>query len=84
VQRATQQELPTEYLQDSGNYTFRVTDGNNCYDTESHFVAPVTPIVATATKLTDVDCRGNNSSIRYNVSGFGTGTYSYTVNEEPQ
>jgi hypothetical protein len=26
----------------SGNYTFRVTDGNNCYDTESHFVAPVT------------------------------------------
>jgi hypothetical protein len=43
----------------SGNYTFRVTDGNNCYDTESHFVAPVTPIVATATKLTDVDCRGN-------------------------
>jgi hypothetical protein len=45
----------------SGNYTFRVTDGNNCYDTESHFVAPVTPIVATATKLTDVDCRGNTN-----------------------
>jgi hypothetical protein len=52
---------------------------NNCYDTESHFVAPVvTPI--TTTKLTDVDCRGNTGSIRYNVSGFGTGTYSYTVN----
>jgi hypothetical protein len=29
----------------SGNYTFRVTDGNNCYDTESHFVAPVTPLL---------------------------------------
>lgn len=65
----------------SGNYTFRVTDANGCYDTESHFVAPVTPIVATATKLTDVDCNGSSTgSIRYNVSGFGTGTYSYTIN----
>ena len=65
----------------SGNYTFRVTDANGCYDTESHFVAPVTPIAATATKLTDVDCFGNTTgSIRYTVSGFGTGTYSYTIN----
>lgn len=65
----------------SGNYVFRVTDANGCYDTESYFVAPVTPIVATATKLTDVDCFNNTTgSIRYNVSGFGTATYSYTVN----
>ncbi|CAH0337479.1 hypothetical protein FVB9288_03242 [Flavobacterium sp. CECT 9288] len=65
----------------SGNYVFRVTDANGCYDTESYFVAPVTPIVATATKLTDVDCFNNTTgSIRYNVSGFGTGSYSYTVN----
>lgn len=65
----------------SGNYVFRVTDANGCYDTESYFVAPVTPIVATATKLTDVDCFGNSTgSIRYTVSGFGTGTYSYTIN----
>jgi hypothetical protein len=32
-------------------------------------------------KLTDVDCFGNTTgSIRYGVSGFGSGTYSYTVN----
>ncbi|MBB1194593.1 hypothetical protein DNC80_13060, partial [Flavobacterium sp. SOK18b] len=64
----------------SGNYVFRVTDAKGCYDTESYFVSPVTPIVATATKLTDVDCFGNTTgSIRYAVSGFG-GTYSYTIN----
>ncbi|WP_339919617.1 T9SS type B sorting domain-containing protein [uncultured Flavobacterium sp.] len=63
-----------------GNYTFRVTDANGCYYSESYTIVPVTPIVATATKLTDVDCRGNTTgSIRYGVSGFASG-YSYTVN----
>ncbi|MDG2431867.1 T9SS type B sorting domain-containing protein [Flavobacterium sp.] len=64
-----------------GTYVFRVIDANGCYYSESYTIAPVTPIVATATKLTDVDCFGNSTgSIRYNVSGFGSGTYSYTVN----
>ncbi len=64
-----------------GNYVFRVTDATGCYYSESYTIAPVTPIVATATKLTDVDCFGNTTgSIRYGVSGFGSGTYSYTVN----
>ncbi|WP_348825744.1 beta strand repeat-containing protein, partial [Flavobacterium aestuarii] len=61
-------------------YTFKVTDANGCYDTKSFTVPSVTPIAVTASKLTDVDCFGNNTgSISYNVSGF-SGTYSYTVN----
>ncbi|RKS94781.1 gliding motility-associated-like protein [Flavobacterium limicola] len=68
----------------AGNYVFRATDANGCYDTESHTIAPGIPIVATGTKLTDVNCfNGTTGSIRYSVSGFGTGTYSYIVNAEP-
>jgi gliding motility-associated-like protein len=66
-----------------GVYVFRVTDANGCFYTESHTIAPVTPIVVTATKLSDVACfAGATGSIRYNVSGFST-TYSYVVNTEP-
>ncbi|WP_281322979.1 T9SS type B sorting domain-containing protein [Flavobacterium aestivum] len=62
-----------------GNYTFRVTDANGCYYTESYIVKAVTPITASATKLKDIDCFGNTTgSIRYNVGGFTT--YSYSVN----
>ncbi|MBC7847533.1 MAG: T9SS type B sorting domain-containing protein [Flavobacterium sp.] len=60
-------------------YIFKVSDANGCYYTESHIVNPVTPIAVIATKLKDVDCFGNTTgSIRYNVSGFTT--YSYSVN----
>jgi hypothetical protein len=72
--------LPQVILQDLLQaLRFQVTDASGCYYSESYH-CPVTPIVATATKLTDVDCFGNTTgSIRYGVSGFAT-TYSYTVN----
>ncbi len=68
-----------------GNYTFRVTDANGCFYTESHTVAPVTPIAVTATKLTDVDCFGSTTgSARFTVSGFSSsGNYNITVSSTP-
>ncbi len=65
-----------------GNYTFRVTDANGCYYTESYTITPVTPIAVTATKLTDVDCFGSTTgSARFTVTGFSsTGNYAPTEN----
>ncbi len=63
-----------------GDYIFQVTDANGCSKQEAKKIAPVAPIVATATKLADVKCFGDaTGSISYNVSGFAT-TYSYKVN----
>ncbi|MCK8140462.1 T9SS type B sorting domain-containing protein [Flavobacterium sp. I-SCBP12n] len=62
-----------------GDYVFEVTDVNGCSKQEAKKIAPVAPIVATATKLADVKCFGDaTGSISYNVSGFTT--YSYTLN----
>lgn len=64
----------------AGNYVFKVTDANGCFAIKSHTVPPVTPIVVSATKLTDVDCFGNiTGAIRYNVNDF-IGMYSYAIN----
>ncbi len=63
-----------------GTYSFKVTDINGCYAIKSYRVNNLNQIVATATKLSDVDCFGSaTGSIRYDVSGFTT-TYSYSVN----
>jgi hypothetical protein len=37
-----------------GNYTFRVTDANGCFYSESYTVAPVTPIAIAGNKTSDV------------------------------
>jgi hypothetical protein len=39
-----------------GNYTFRVTDANGCFYSEST-VAPVTPIAIAGNKTSDVLCK---------------------------
>lgn len=69
----------------AGTYVFRVTDANNCTDTESHNIAPVTPIAVTAVKLTDVACFGDNTgSARFTVTGFSaSGNYSINVTTSP-
>ena len=68
-----------------GLYTFRVTDANGCYYTESYSIASVTPIAVTAVKLSDVACFGNNTgSARFTVTGFSsTGNYVITVSSTP-
>ncbi len=68
-----------------GNYTFRVTDANGCYYTESYTVAPVTPIAVTAVKLTDVACFGDNTGLaRFTVTGFSApGNYLINVTSVP-
>ncbi|WP_264552905.1 T9SS type B sorting domain-containing protein [Flavobacterium sp. N2038] len=67
----------------AGNYVFRVTAGNGCYDDFYKNIPPVDPFTAIATKLNDVYCfatpKETTGNIRYNVGGF-TGTYSYTIN----
>ncbi|MBF4473786.1 hypothetical protein IRZ80_20580, partial [Flavobacterium sp. HJJ] len=66
-----------------GSYVFEVKDANGCTKQASIQIAPVAPIVATASKISDVACFGGTTgSIRYNVSGFAS-TYSYTVNGGP-
>lgn len=68
---------------DSGNYTFRATAANGCYDEFSINIPPLVSITASATKLNDVYCfaipKETSGAIRYTVGKF-TGTYSYTVN----
>lgn len=64
-----------------GLYTFRVTDANGCYYTESHNIAPVTPIAVAANKTSDVLCQGGSTgSGTYTVSGNATvGAYTFTL-----
>ncbi|MFV8351881.1 T9SS type B sorting domain-containing protein [Flavobacterium sp. XS2P14] len=68
-----------------GNYTFKVTDANGCYYSESYTIDPVTPITVTAVKLTDVACFGNNTgSARFTVTGFSSsGNYIINVTSVP-
>jgi len=68
---------------DSGNYTFRATASNGCYDEFSINIPPVVSIIAAANKLNDVYCyaipKETTGAIRYTVGKF-VSTYSYTVN----
>ncbi|MCD0469377.1 T9SS type B sorting domain-containing protein [Flavobacterium sp. JAS] len=67
----------------AGNYVFRVTNANGCYNDFSKNIPALVSIDVTATKLNDVYCHGDaTGTIRFNVSNF-TSTYSYKVNSEP-
>ncbi|WP_409446140.1 beta strand repeat-containing protein, partial [Mariniflexile rhizosphaerae] len=60
-------------------YVFRVTDANGCYYTESFPINPVTPIVVTGLKLSDVLCNGGTTgAIQFTVSG-NSGTYTSSL-----
>ena len=62
----------------AGTYIFKVTDANGCYFTKSYTVKP---IAITGLKIADVLCKGNNTgAIKYTVSNYIPGTYSYSVN----
>ncbi|MEM0578782.1 hypothetical protein WFZ86_19930, partial [Flavobacterium sp. N6] len=65
----------------SGNYTFRVTDTNGCYYTESYEIIPVVPIVIAGNVTSNVDCRGNSTGdATFTVSGNATvGAYTYVL-----
>ncbi|MCM0665490.1 T9SS type B sorting domain-containing protein [Flavobacterium tyrosinilyticum] len=63
----------------AGDYVFRVTNANGCYDDFSKNIPALVSIKATATKQNDVYCfNGNTGSIKYDLSNFTS--YSYTVN----
>lgn len=68
---------------DSGNYTFRATASNGCYDEFFVNIPAVVSMTAIATKLNDVYCfaipKEATGNIRYNVAKFKT-SYSYTIN----
>ncbi|MCC9062413.1 T9SS type B sorting domain-containing protein [Flavobacterium piscisymbiosum] len=70
---------------DSGNYTFRATAANGCYDEFSINIPPLVSMTAIATKLNDVYCfatpKEKTGNIRYNVGKF-TGSYSYQINTD--
>lgn len=62
-----------------GDYVFRVTNANGCYDDFSKNIPALVSIKATATKQNDVYCfNGTTGSIKYDLSNFTS--YSYTVN----
>ncbi|MEN2403196.1 hypothetical protein GKZ90_0025685, partial [Flavobacterium sp. MC2016-06] len=64
-----------------GTYTFRVTDANGCYYTESYTIDAVTPIAIAGNKTSDVLCKGGaTGSITFTVSGVATvGNYTYSL-----
>jgi hypothetical protein len=55
-----------------GNYTFRVTDANGCFYSESYTVAPVTPIAIAGNKPAMYCKGGSTGSGIYTVSGNAT------------
>ncbi|TAF67915.1 MAG: hypothetical protein EAZ58_09600, partial [Flavobacterium sp.] len=65
----------------SGSYTFKVTDANGCYYTESYSITPVTPIAIAGNVTSNVDCRGNSTGdATFTVSGNATvGAYTYVL-----
>jgi hypothetical protein len=65
----------------AGNYTFKATDANGCFYTESYSIAPVTPIVVIGNKTSDVLCKGGSTgAISFTVSGTAVvGAYTYTL-----
>ncbi|WP_303315151.1 T9SS type B sorting domain-containing protein [Flavivirga abyssicola] len=61
-------------------YTFRVTDADGCYYTETHRIEPVVNIAVTGALVNDVSCNGGtDGAVTFTVSNFAT-TYSYTIN----
>ncbi|MEA1786476.1 T9SS type B sorting domain-containing protein [Arenibacter sp. GZD96] len=61
-------------------YTFRVTDAKNCTYEETFTIAPVTPIDVVGQLLSNVSCFGSaDGEALFTISGFGTGSYNYTV-----
>ncbi|MNX37261.1 hypothetical protein D3C86_675670 [compost metagenome] len=63
-----------------GDYVFKVTDANGCYDTKSVTIKPVVKIAINPSITNHVNCFGNSTgNAVFTISGF-TGTYSYTIN----
>nr|WP_315141126.1 T9SS type B sorting domain-containing protein [uncultured Flavobacterium sp.] len=63
----------------SGSYTFRVTDANGCYYTESYEIKAVVPIAIAGNVTSDVDCYDNSTgNATFTVSG-NAGAYTYVL-----
>ncbi len=64
----------------SGGYTFQITDSKNCKILRTFVVNPPVAIAVSGQLLNDVACKGSaTGKIRFNVSAFTPGTYSYSV-----
>ncbi|WP_324024746.1 T9SS type B sorting domain-containing protein [Maribacter sp. BPC-D8] len=66
----------------AGAYTVSITDDAGCEVNYTETLAAATPIVANATPLvTDLACYGDTGAVvTANVTGGGSGTYSYQLN----
>ncbi|SIQ03775.1 T9SS type B sorting domain-containing protein [Maribacter ulvicola] len=66
----------------AGDYTVSITDDAGCIVHYTETLSPAAPIVANATPLvTDLACYGDTGAVvTANVTGGGSGTYSYQLN----
>ncbi|WP_430428628.1 T9SS type B sorting domain-containing protein [Maribacter litoralis] len=66
----------------AGDFSISITDDAGCIVNYTETLTPATPIVANATPLvTDLACYGDTGAVvTANVTGGGSGTYSYQLN----
>ncbi|MTH18311.1 hypothetical protein, partial [Flavobacterium sp. LC2016-01] len=64
-----------------GTYTFKVTDANGCFATQSITINNVTPIAIAGNKNNDAKCKGTSTGNgTFTISGIATpGNYSFTL-----
>ena len=61
-------------------YTFRVLDDKGCSYDETFTIAPLSPIDVVGQLISNVSCfNGADGEVLFNVSGFGSGSYNYSV-----
>ncbi len=62
----------------AGTYTVTVTDANGCTDTETVTITEPTPVVASATVISNVLCNGDTNGVAFAAGSGGTSPYTYT------
>jgi len=61
----------------AGTVTVTVTDANGCTDTETVTITEPTPVVASATLISNVLCNGDSNGIAFAAGSGGTSPYTY-------
>jgi gliding motility-associated-like protein len=62
-----------------GNYTFKVTDANNCSVTEVYTVDDVLPVIVNGSLVSNVSCKGSSDGkLSFTVSG-NSGVFTYVL-----
>jgi|GEM_PF-1385955 len=67
-----------------GDYVFQITDGSGCTKQLPYTIEDVIKINIEEQSLTDITCFGaDNGKASFLVTGFGTATYTYTLDSDP-